>query len=72
MAKQEKSFPSVTDWQALVEYIKENDAWHLFQKRLSSTAFNEICEITGSVPPGVEIYETTTSKFVDNRNKRKT
>lgn len=63
----EDKFPSVQDWGALVEFIKEHDAWQLFQRRLSASAFNEICEIIDGIPPGVEIFEKTTAKFTDTR-----
>jgi len=65
----EDSYPSVSDWGQLVRFIKENDAWQLFQKRLSASAFNELCDIIGSVPPGVEIFTKTTAKFTDIRNR---
>lgn len=48
--------PVVDDWDALYEYVKANDAFHLLQRRVSSPAFREILE-NGEVLPGVHAFE---------------
>jgi len=48
--------PKATDWPAVYEYVKENDAFHLLHKRLTTTAVRELWE-AGEVVPGV-IHET--------------
>lgn len=50
---------TVADWDEVYNYIRENDAFHLLHKRLSSTSAAEIAEIDGSMP-GVDFYEEPT------------
>lgn len=44
----------VEDWQAVLDYIKANDAYHLLEKRVSKTALAE----TGETVPGVVLSST--------------
>jgi len=56
--------PSVKDWNKLYEYIKDNDAFELLERRPGKVAFRERWE-NGEVIPGVEqfpVYKLTTSK----------
>lgn len=48
--------PTVKDWEALTQYIKDNDAHYLFQKRITQTAWKELVEM-GEEVPGVEAFE---------------
>lgn len=57
VVRSEEEYPSVKDWSALVGFMKEHEAFHLFQKRLSKTAFNEVCGMIDGVPPGIEIFK---------------
>ncbi len=50
--------PSVKDWDQVYEYIFDNRADYLLQRRLSTTAFRELYEMGTSVP-GVEAFERT-------------
>ena len=43
--------PAVDDWEAVFNYIKENEAFYLLQKRISVTAYRELL-ITGESVPG--------------------
>lgn len=44
--------PSVDDWDAVTEYIKENDAMFLLTKKIASAAYRELIE-SGQEVPGV-------------------
>ena len=47
---------TVSDMGALLEYIKENDAWHLLEKRVSKTGVREMLDADQDIPPGVNWY----------------
>jgi hypothetical protein len=51
--------PSSEDWNATFDYIKENDAFYLLYKRLSSTAVQELMD-EGITIPGVKVHEKVT------------
>jgi hypothetical protein len=48
--------PTVKDWDSLTDYIAENEAYYLFQRRISASAWKEMVEM-GQEIPGVEPYE---------------
>lgn len=50
--------PTVTDWQAVYNYIHVNEAYDLLQRRVSSTAWKERLE-DGEIP-GIEPFEKLT------------
>lgn len=51
----EEVLPQVVDWEALYEYIRDNDAFYLIQKRPATSAFRELFQ-SGQPTPGVEKY----------------
>jgi NACalpha-BTF3-like transcription factor len=51
-----KKRPTVTDWDAVANYVKQNDALYLFQKRIAAGAYEELVEMEGEIP-GIETYE---------------
>ena len=51
----ENILPTIKDWDALTNYIIQNDATHLLQRRVSSAAFREL-QLAGIDIPGVEPY----------------
>lgn len=51
----EVTVPSVTDWDAFYEYVKNNDALYLFEKRVASAPWRELVE-SGEQVPGTEPY----------------
>ena len=53
----EVEMPTPKDWPAIWEYIKENNAFDLLQKRLSSKAVNDWMAETGEIPPGVTLVQ---------------
>lgn len=52
----ENIVPTVRDWDAFEQYIKENNALYMLQRRPSTTAFREL-HMQGEVIPGVEPYK---------------
>jgi len=46
-------FASVADWDAMVKFIKDNDAYDMLEKRVSKTAVRGYIEANKTVPPGV-------------------
>lgn len=50
--------PTVTNWDAVFDFVKNNDAFYLLQKRISSTAWREFTQQEGDIE-GIEAYETT-------------
>jgi len=57
--------PVALDWPATWKFIKENDAWELMHKRLTSTAVKERWE-AGEEIPGVgrtDVYKLSVSKL---------
>jgi hypothetical protein len=46
-------FANVADWDAVLTYIKENEAFDLLERRVSKTAVRGYIEARGAVPSGV-------------------
>lgn len=55
VALAEETVPQVTDWDSVYEYIKNNDAFYLLQRRMSSAAWREAMTI-GEEIKGTEPY----------------
>ena len=51
----ESEVPVIEDWEAVQEYIRENDALHLLQRRVSSTAWRELKD-AGELIPGTRPF----------------
>jgi hypothetical protein len=46
-------YANVADWDAMLSFVKENEAYDLFEKRVSKVAVRGYIEQTKTVPPGV-------------------
>lgn len=46
-------FATVADWDAMLDFVKENEAFDLLEKRVSKVAVRGYIEQTKAVPPGV-------------------
>ena len=46
-------FATVADWDAMLTFVRENDAYDMLEKRVSKTAVRGYIEQTKTVPPGV-------------------
>lgn len=54
---QEEMTPSASDWNAVYQWIVDNDAWDLLEKRLKKTFIKEYAEAHGGgLPPGVSVF----------------
>lgn len=47
--------PQVTDWDAFNAFVRRNNYFHLYEKRVAAAAWNELCEkrrqpVPGTVP----------------------
>ncbi len=51
----ETTVPTVNDWEAFEEYVKNNDALYLFERRVSARSWRELYE-SGELVPGTEAY----------------
>lgn len=60
---------SVVDMDALLDFIKTNEAWHLIEKRVSKTGVRSYLDEGEPVPPGVNWY-TSTAIHVRKPNER--
>ena len=49
-----KDSVKVSDWDAALNYIRENDAYHLLNQAVNKTACKEFIEANQTPPPGVE------------------
>lgn len=46
-------YATVADWDAVLEFIRENEAYDMLEKRVSKLAVRNYIEQTNNVPPGV-------------------
>jgi hypothetical protein len=46
-------YATVADWDAMLTFVRENDAYDMLEKRVSKTAVRGYIEQTKTVPPGV-------------------
>lgn len=60
---------SVTDMDALLDFIKKNEAWHLVEKRVSKSGVKGYLDEGQPIPPGVNWY-TSTAIHVRKPNER--
>jgi hypothetical protein len=47
-------FASVEDWDAVLRFIREEDAYDMLEKRVSKTAVRGYIEANKEVPPGIK------------------
>lgn len=46
-------FAAVADWDAILKFVRENEAFDMFEKRISKSAVRGYIDQTKQVPPGV-------------------
>lgn len=55
VSRDQATFPHIVDWSLVEDYVHRNKYYHLFQRRLSAPAWNELCAKRKGVPvPGTE------------------
>lgn len=62
MSISETTVGNVTDWDQVFQYIRDNDAFHLVQRRLANAAYAEQLEL-GEGLPGVEPFTKRSLNF---------
>lgn len=58
--KSTRTSATVADWEQVLGFIRENDAWPMLEKRVNKTAVAEYMESTGELPPGVNVRTEVT------------
>lgn len=56
--KKVSDFCSVADWQSVLQFAKEHEAWHILTKGVSKTAVKEFIDANDGVPPPGVNYGT--------------
>ena len=56
----ETPFASVSDWDAILAFVREHDLYHMLTKGVSKLAVKDYLDHTNAVPPGVK-YGTVVS-----------
>jgi len=56
----ETTVAQVDDWAKVEEFIKDNDALYLMERRISNAAFRELLNLTGEEIPGIKPYNRIT------------
>lgn len=51
---------TVADWDATLQWIKDNDAFHMLERRVAKTAVEEYVKAEGDLPPGVNWKQDVT------------
>lgn len=51
---------SVGDWDAVLKFIRDNDAWDILERRVSKNAVRGYIDANGSVPDGVNFGSRVT------------
>lgn len=49
--------PTVTDWEEFYQFMLENKALYMMERRASAAAFRDYLELNEIPPPGVDRYE---------------
>lgn len=60
ISKRDSIVPQATDWGKIYRYVKKNDAFDLFQRRLASSAWKDRMEDRKAPIPGIEPFTKTT------------
>ena len=55
---QHRTSAAVADWEAVLGFIKEHDAWTMLEKRVSKTAVEEYRATNNDLPPGINWSES--------------
>lgn len=61
--KSTRSSATVADWERVLEYVRENDAWEILERRVNKTACEQFKAEEGDLPPGVNWAETQVVNF---------
>lgn len=53
--KSKRTSVKVQDFEAFIQFVRENDFWHMLDRRASKAAAEEFLEAQGELPPGLSI-----------------
>ena len=53
--KKKRTSIKVQDFDAFLDFVKENDCWHMLDKRANKSAMEEFLEAQEELPPGISI-----------------
>jgi hypothetical protein len=56
--RQTRTSTKVEDWDTVISHIRDNELWHMLEKRVSKAAVDEYLEATGEGFPGVSVNST--------------
>lgn len=52
--KQTRNAYSVADWDNVLAFIRENEMWHMLERRVAKSAVDAYREETDALPPGLD------------------
>lgn len=55
-----KTSATVADWEAVLEFVKDQEFWTLLEKRVNKTAVEEYLDLNEKLPPGVNVTKVAT------------
>jgi len=61
--KSTRSSATVADWEVVLDYVQNNEAWELLERRVNKTAVEQYKSAEGDLPPGVNWSETQVVNF---------
>lgn len=61
--KTTKVYSSVADWDALIEFVKRNEAWEMLTRGVNKTAVEQFKAANDDLPPGVNLRTEVVVNF---------
>lgn len=61
--KSTRASATVADWDAVLDFVQENEAWEMLERRVNKTAVEQYKSVEGDLPPGVNWSETQVVNF---------
>lgn len=61
--KSTRASATVADWDAILDFVQENEAWEMLERRVNKTAVEQFKAVEGDLPPGVNWSETQVVNF---------
>lgn len=58
-----RSSATVADWEVVLDYVQEHEAWELLERRVNKTAVEQFKSVEGDLPPGINWSETQVVNF---------
>lgn len=67
----EEYVPNEIDWDTLLAYVHQNQAFHLLQRRIAVTAWREEQAIYGEYPPGTQPFKQRKLSITKRKSNKK-